>query len=41
MCEAVGLIVRGLKRVRVGKLMLGNLPEGQWRFLEPHERVCD
>jgi 23S rRNA pseudouridine2604 synthase len=39
MCEAVGLKVRGLKRVRVGKLMLGKLPEGQWRFLEPHERI--
>lgn len=39
MCEAVGLKVRGLKRVRIGKLMLGKLPEGQWRFLEPHERI--
>lgn len=39
MCEAVGLKVRGLKRVRVGKLMLGKLPEGQWRFLESHERI--
>lgn len=37
MCELVGLKVRGLKRVRVGKVMLGNLPEGQWRFLEPGE----
>lgn len=37
MCEAVGLKVRGLKRVRVGKVMLGNLPEGKWRFLEPNE----
>ncbi len=37
MCEAVDLYVKGLKRVRIGKLMLGNLPEGQWRFLEPGE----
>jgi 23S rRNA pseudouridine2604 synthase len=37
MCEAVGLRVTGLKRVRVGGLVLGNLPEGQWRFLEPEE----
>lgn len=39
MCEAVGLRVRGLKRVRIGKLRLGNLPEGKWRFLEPDEKV--
>jgi 23S rRNA pseudouridine2604 synthase len=24
--------------VRVGKVMLGNLPLGQWRYLAPHER---
>lgn len=35
MCEMVGLEVRGLKRVRVGKLMLGRLPEGQWRLFDP------
>lgn len=39
MCEAVGLRVRGLKRVRVGKIKLGPLPEGQWRFLEPDESL--
>ena len=38
MCELVGLRVVGLKRVRVGKVMLGNLPEGHWRFLRPGER---
>lgn len=37
MCELVGLRVRGLKRVRVGKIKLGDLPEGKWRFLEPQE----
>lgn len=37
MCEAVGLHVVGLKRVRIGKLMLGHLKEGQWRYLQPHE----
>lgn len=37
MCELVGLKVVGLKRVRVGKVMLGNLPAGQWRYLAPHE----
>lgn len=33
MCEAVGLQVLGLKRVRIGKVMLGDLPPGQWRYL--------
>lgn len=39
MCEAVGLRVTGLKRVRVGKLRLGHLPEGKWRFLEADEEI--
>ncbi|MBS0629089.1 MAG: rRNA pseudouridine synthase [Verrucomicrobia bacterium] len=38
MCELVGLRVTKLKRVRVGRVMLGKLPEGKWRFLESHER---
>jgi len=37
MCEAVGLRVTGLKRVRVGRVKLGRLPEGKWRFLRPEE----
>ena len=37
MCEAVGLRVVGLKRVRIGKLMLGDLPTGQWRYLRADE----
>jgi len=28
----------GLKRVRIGKVKLGNLPEGQWRYLAPDEQ---
>jgi 23S rRNA pseudouridine2604 synthase len=39
MCELVGLKVAGLKRVRIGEIRLGNLPEGRWRFLEPDESV--
>lgn len=39
MCESVGLEVRGLKRVRLGNLKLGDLPEGRWRFLETHEKI--
>jgi len=38
MCELVGLTVLGLKRVRVGSVMLGHLPRGQWRFLGPDEK---
>jgi 23S rRNA pseudouridine2604 synthase len=38
MCEAVGLTVTGLKRVRVGQIKLGSLPEGKWRFLRPGEQ---
>lgn len=37
MCEAVGLDVTGLKRVRVGKVKLAKLPEGQWRYLDTRE----
>ena len=33
MCEAVGLKVTGLKRVRIGRVMLGDLPAGQFRYL--------
>lgn len=37
MCEAVGLTVLGLKRVRIGKVKLGKLPEGKWRYLSESE----
>jgi 23S rRNA pseudouridine2604 synthase len=37
MCEQVGLKVTGLKRIRVGQVLLGNLPPGQWRYLQPNE----
>ncbi|MDF7824316.1 pseudouridine synthase [Pontiellaceae bacterium B12227] len=38
MAELVGLKVVGLKRIRVGKVVLGNLPEGQWRYLGANEK---
>ena len=38
MCDLVGLRVLGLKRIRIGKIMLGDLPQGQWRYLAPGER---
>ena len=38
MCELVGLKVLALKRVRIGSVVLGKLPVGQWRYLGEHER---
>jgi 23S rRNA pseudouridine2604 synthase len=38
MCELVGLEVLALKRVRIGSVVLGALPPGQWRLLGAHER---
>ena len=38
MCEQVGLKVVGLKRVRMGRIVLGDLPPGQWRFLGAFEK---
>jgi 23S rRNA pseudouridine2604 synthase len=38
MCEQVGLKVVGLKRIRIGRVVLGHLPVGLWRYLGPHER---
>ena len=38
MCEAVGLKVLGLKRVRIGRITLEDLPTGQWRYLRPDEQ---
>jgi 23S rRNA pseudouridine2604 synthase len=37
MCEAVGLKVVGLKRVRIGGVKLGDLPAGQWRYMTADE----
>jgi 23S rRNA pseudouridine2604 synthase len=37
MCELVGLQVLALKRIRIGRIGLGELPPGQWRYLAPYE----
>ncbi|HEY9193448.1 MAG TPA: pseudouridine synthase, partial [Methyloversatilis sp.] len=37
MCEAVGLEVVALKRVRIGRVPLADLPVGKWRYLRPDE----
>ena len=38
MCEAVGLAVVSLKRIRIGRVPLAKVPEGQWRYLQPWEK---
>jgi 23S rRNA pseudouridine2604 synthase len=40
MCEAVGLTVSDLFRIRIGSLVLGDLPEGRWRPLSLVERAA-
>lgn len=38
LCEAVGLKVLSMKRIRLGRVPLAQLPPGQWRYLRPDER---
>jgi 23S rRNA pseudouridine2604 synthase len=38
MCEAAGLRVVAMKRLRVGRIAMAALPLGQWRYLAPFER---
>ena len=38
LCESVGLSVEAMKRLRVGRVPLSQLPLGQWRYLTPQER---
>ena len=38
MCEAVGLQVLGLKRVRIGSVVLGDLPTGPVALPRADER---
>ena len=37
MCDAAGMHVTRLKRIREGKLSLGELPLGKWRYLTEDE----
>ena len=37
MCQAVGLRIERLARIRIGKLELGELPAGKWRYLTDDE----
>jgi 23S rRNA pseudouridine2604 synthase len=38
LCEAVGLKVLSMKRIRLGGVSMGKLPAGQWRYLRGDER---
>lgn len=38
LCEAVGLQVVSIKRIRLGGVSMGKLPAGQWRYLRGDER---
>ena len=38
MCDMVGLRVLSLKRVRIGRVTLGDLPVGEWRYLRTEEQ---
>ena len=37
MCEQAGMHVTRLRRIQEGKLSLGDLPKGKWRYLSPEE----
>ena len=38
LCETVGLQITAMKRLRIGRLPLSDLPVGQWRYITAHER---
>jgi 23S rRNA pseudouridine2604 synthase len=38
LCNSAGLQIRSVKRIRVGRVALGPLAPGQWRYLAEHER---
>jgi 23S rRNA pseudouridine2604 synthase len=38
MCESVGLEVKAMKRIRIGRVPMSALQPGQWRYLLAHER---
>ena len=38
MCERIGLEVLSMKRIRIGRVPMAQLPLGQWRYLRADER---
>lgn len=39
MCEAVGLTVVAMKRIRIGGVAMAKLQPGQWRYLNANEKL--
>lgn len=37
-CERAGLRILAMKRIRIGRVPMTQLPAGQWRYLQAHER---
>ena len=37
-CESLGLVITGMKRLRIGRVAMSGLQAGQWRYLLPTER---
>jgi 23S rRNA pseudouridine2604 synthase len=38
MCNAVGLQVQSMKRLRIGRMSMSKLPLAQWRYVMPYEK---
>lgn len=38
LCEKAGLVVKAMKRIRIGRIPMATLQAGQWRFLLPYEK---
>jgi 23S rRNA pseudouridine2604 synthase len=38
LCEAVGLRIVSMRRIRIGGVSMGKLPEGQWRYMTTKEK---
>jgi len=38
LCEKAGLIVKAIKRIRIGRVPMSSLPAGQWRYLMAYEK---
>ncbi len=39
MCDAAGLTIEAMRRIRIGRVALAGLEPGRWRYLLPHERI--
>jgi 23S rRNA pseudouridine2604 synthase len=37
-CDRAGLQILAMKRIRIGRVPMTQLPPGQWRYLQAHER---